>query len=167
MIYKKHTEGFMFIYSVRASTLRFFAVIILTIAMLLGIVIFARNEATAYTAATGVDFSGIKTNEDRLAFISKFVSGVSGEPCETISFSVPENFDRIMLAYNEIQKSQGLDITKYKNKKVTRYTYEAEKWGEEETPVFINLIVYRNKIIACDVSSQNPEGFVKPLVNLY
>ena len=112
----------MFIYSVRASTLRFFAVIILTIAMLLGIVLFARNEATAYTAATGVDFSGIKTNEDRLAFISKFVSGVSGEPCETISFSVPENFDRIMLAYNEIQKSQGLDITKYKNKKVTRYT---------------------------------------------
>ncbi len=157
----------MFIYSIRASTLRFFAVIILTVAALLGIIFFARNEATAATAATEVDFSRIKTNEDRLEFISKFVSGVSGEPVETVSFSVPENFDRIMLSYNEIQKSQGLDITKYKNKKVTRYTYEVEKWGDEGVPVFINLIVHRNKIIACDISSQDPTGFVKPLVNLY
>ena len=157
----------MFIYSVRASTLRFFAVIILTIAALVGIILFGKNEATAYTASTEVDFSGIKTNEDRLEFISKFVTGVTGEPSAVENFSVPENFDRIMLSYNEIQKSQGLDITKYKNKKVTRYTYEVEKWGEEETPVFINLVVYRNKIIACDVSSQNPDGFVKPLVNLY
>ena len=157
----------MFIYSVRASSLRFFAVIILLVAALLGIIFFSGSEATAYTAATEVDFSGIKTNEDRLEFISKFVSGVSGEPCESVSFSVPESFDRIMLAYNEIQKSQGLNITKYKNKKVTRYTYELEKWGEDEVPVFINLIVYRNRIIACDVSSQDPTGFVKPLVNLY
>ncbi len=157
----------MFIYSVRASTLRFFAVIILTVAALVGIILFGRSEATAYTASTEVDFSGIKTNEDRLEFISKFVSGVSGEPSSTATFSVPEDFDRIMLSYNEIQKSQGLDITKYKNKKVTRYTYEIEKWGDEGVPVFINLIVYRNKIIACDVTSQDPSGFVKPLVNLY
>ena len=138
----------MFIYSIRASTLRFFAVIILIVALAFGIVLFTRSEAAAYTSVTEVKFSGIKTNDDRLKFIAQFVDGVSGEPSETVSFSVPENFDRIMLAYNEIQKSQGLDITKYKNKKVTRYTYELEKWGDEGTPVFINLIVHRNKIIA-------------------
>ena len=157
----------MFIYSVRASTLRFFAVIILTIATLLGIIFFTRSEAVAANSATEINFSGIKTNEDRVAFISKFVSGVSGEAIESVSFSIPENFDRIMLSYNEIQKSQGLDITKYKNKKVTRYTYEVEKWGEDEVPVFVNIIVHRNKIIACDISSQDPKGFVKPLINLY
>ena len=157
----------MFIYSVRASTLRFFAVIILTVATLVGIVFFARSEASAQAAATEVDFSGIKTNEDRLAFISKFVTGVSGEPKESVSFTIPKNFDRILLSYNEIQKSQGLDITKYKNKKVTRYTYELENYENSGERVFINLIVYKNKIIACDVSSANPEGFVKPLVNLY
>jgi len=158
----------MFIYSVRASSLRFFALIFLIVAILVTVVIVGASDARAMSAAsTGVDFDGIKTNDDRLKFISQFVSGVSGEPCESESFSVPENFDRIMLSYNEIQKSQGLDITKYKNKKVTRYTYEVEKWGEDEVPVFINLIVYRSKIIACDISSQNPEGFVKPLVNIY
>ena len=146
--------------------MRFFAVIILTGATLFGILFFTKSEAVAYNV-TEVDFSGIKTNEDRLEFISKFVPGVSGEPSASVSFSVPENFDRIMLAYNEIQKAQGLDITKFKNKKVTRYTYEVEKWGDEEVPVFVNITVYRNKIIACDISSQDPQGFVKPLVNLY
>ena len=158
----------MFIYSIRASTLRFFAVIILTVAALIAIVAVGNYESQALSASSeSVDFSGIKTNEDRLKFISQFVPGVSGEAKESVSFSVPEDFDRIMLSYNEIQKSQGLDITKYKNKKVTRYTYELEKYGEDEVPVFINLIVYRNKIIACDISSQDPTGFVKPLVNLY
>jgi len=157
----------MFIYSVRASTLRFFTVITLTIAALVAIVFFTTSEATAFASSSAVDFDGIKTNEDRLKFISQFVDGVSGEPSESETFSVPENFDRIMLAYNEIQKSQGLDITKYKNKKVTRYTYEVEKWGTDEIPAFVNLIVYRNKVIACDISSKDPTGFVKPLVNLY
>ena len=157
----------MFIYSVRASTLRFFTVIVLTIAALVAIVFFSAGEATAFASSSAVDFDGMKTNEDRLKFISQFVDGVSGEPSESETFSVPENFDRIMLAYNEIQKSQGLDLTKYKNKKVTRYTYEVEKWGADEIPVFVNLIVYRSKIIACDISSKDPSGFVKPLVNLY
>ena len=157
----------MFIYSVRAKTIRRFAIIVLALVALSAIIVLGSSEATALTANTSVDFNGIKTNEDRLNFISNFVSGVSGEPSEMVTFSVPENFDRIMLAYNEIQKSQGLDITKYKNKKVTRYTYELDSWGEDNVPVFINLIVYRNRIIACDLSSQDPTGFVKPLVNLY
>lgn len=157
----------MFIYSVRASTLRFFAVIILTIAALITIIAVGHSDAQAFSAISeSVDFSGIKTNEDRLEFISRFVPEVSGEPKESVTFSVPESFDRIMLSYNEIQKSQGLDITKYKNKKVTRYTYEVDKYGENGEPIFINLIVYRGTVIACDISSQDPTGFVRPLVTL-
>ena len=156
----------MFIYSVRASTLRFFAVILLTLAALIGIILFGKNEATAYTASTEVDFSGIRTNEDRLEFISKFVTGVTGNPTSTESFSVPANFDRIMLSYNEIQKSQGLDITKYKNKKVTRYTYKATNYKSDAGDVYVNLIVYKNTVIACDVSSADPRGFIEPLVKI-
>ena len=163
----------MFVYSLKASTLKFFAVVCVALTALVMMITFIPSydggEFKYITTGneTEINYSKIKTNEDRLNFISKFVSGVSGEPSETETFSVPENFDRIMLSYNEIQKSQGLDITKYKNKKVTRYTYELENWGDEGTPVFINLVVHRNKIIACDISSQDPAGFVKPLVNIY
>ena len=65
---------------------------------------------------------------------------------------------------NEIQKLQGLDLTKYKNKKVTRYTYTANDYEGYDGEVNVNLIVYRNTVIGCDVSSVDPTGFVKPLI---
>ena len=91
---------------------------------------------------------------------------MAGEPSETKSFTVPDNFDKVLSGYNELQKSQGLDISRYKNKKVTRYTYEIDGYGDYKGKAFVNLIVYRNTVIACDVSSLEGDGFVEPLVKL-
>ncbi len=156
----------MFIYSVRSSTLKFFALISASLILLVSI--FAFGGARAVEASLGVDvrLDGIKTNEDRLEFINKFGIEVVGEPKESESFAVPERFDRIMSLYNEIQKQQGLDLTKYKNKKVTRYTYSVGNYEGYEGEVNVNLIVYRNTVIGCDVSSVDPMGFVKPLIKL-
>lgn len=155
----------MFVCSVRASTVKFFGVIVLTLAVLIGAV----SIGGAVVEASGpakINFGGVKTNEDRLEFISQFGINVSGEPCESESFTVPENFDKVIAGYNEIQKTQGLDISKYKNKKVTRYSYEIDGYGDYDGKVFVNLIVYRNTVVACDVSSADPGGFIEPLVKL-
>ena len=158
----------MFIYSLKASTIKFFAVVCVALATLITLIAFIPVAATDNTLEASknadIDYSGIKTNEDRLEFISQFGIQVAGEAKEEKVFTVPENFDRIIAGYNEIQKEQGLDLAKYKNKKVTRYTYETTGYEDYEGPVSINLIVYRNKIIACDISSQAPDGFVLPLV---
>lgn len=157
----------MFIYSVRASSIKLFAVIVLSLALLVGLVAAGGFTGAALSAASGsVDFSGIKTNEDRIRFIARFVPEIAGEPKEEVEFSVPADFDRLMLSYNEIQKAQGLDITRYKNKRVTRYTYELASYGDYAAPVYVNLVVYRGTVIACDISSADPNGFVKPLVSL-
>lgn len=155
----------MFVYSVRASTVRFFAVIALTLAVLVGVLAFGGGTAVA-ASSDSVDFSGIKTNEERVSFISGFGITVGAEPVETEEFRVPENFDRVLAEYNELQKRQGLDLSKYKNKKVTRYTYEAESYGERTGSVYVNLTVYKGTVIACDVSSTDPNGFIEPLVKL-
>lgn len=156
----------MFVYSVRASTVKFFAVIALTVTVLVGAIAIGNGHAVAASSQAGIKFGGIKTNEDRIEFISQFGVNVSGEPSETVKFSVPENFDKVTSAYNEIQKSQGLNLEKYKNKKVTRYTYEIDKWGDYEGPVCVNLIIYRSTVIACDISSKDSTGFVEPLIKL-
>ncbi len=155
----------MFIYSVRASTVKFFAVLALTLAILIGLVSFGAGGYVE-ASASDINFSGMKTNDDRVAFIEGFGVKVNSEPVESESFAVPENFDRIITGYNEIQKQQGLDIAKYKNKRVTRYTYEAENYEESGKNALVNLIVYKNTVIACDISSADPNGFVKPLINL-
>ena len=154
----------MFVYSVRASTVKFFAVIVLTVAVLVGAITLGNSRAVAASASATIKFSGIKTNEDRIAFISQFGPKVSGEPSETVKFTVPENFDKVIAGYNEIQKSQGLNLEKYKNKKVTRYTYEIDKWADYEGTVCVNLIIYRSTVIAADISSKDPTGFVEPLI---
>ncbi len=156
----------MFIYSVRASTIKFFGAIALSLVVL--ITLFALVEPVsvnvsgeAYTEAA--NYSGIKTEDDRVAFLSRFGWQVSGAPISEQSFTLPENFDRVMLGYNEIQKSQGLDISKYKKKKVTRYTYEITNYDGYEGKVYANIIVYKNRVISADICSAAPDGFVHGL----
>ena len=156
----------MFIYSVRSSTIKFFLLIAVTL-VVLGVILFMGN-AGVVTASAGADvsLSGIKTNEDRLEFISQFGIEVAGEPKESEKFAVPARFDRVLSEYNEIQKAQGFDLTKYKNKKVTRYTYSVSDYEGYDGEVNVNLIVYRNTVIGCDISSVDPGGFIKPLIEL-
>ena len=62
----------MFIYSIRASTIRFFSVVALTLAVLVALLIVGASGQSTVSASSGsVDFSGIKTNEDRISFIFK------------------------------------------------------------------------------------------------
>ena len=156
----------MFIYSVRASTIRFFSVIVLTLLVLVGILVIGGGSDAVYAVSDNIDFSGIKTNEDRVAFISQFGISVIPATCEEEEFRVPENFDRVISGYNEIRKKQGLDLTKYKNKKVTRYTYEAQNYNGRSENVFVNLVIYKGTVIACDVSSTSPDSFIMPLIKL-
>ena len=151
----------MFIWSVRASSVKFFAIVVLTLIVFAGVILMS-NTALAASAADA-DFSNVKTEEDRISF-SKDCGVDVGALAGEVTFVMPENFDRVMLGYNDIQKRQGLDLSKYARKKVTRYTYTVEGYGDYEGTVYANLLICRNRIIGCDISSADPEGFVEPLV---
>ena len=153
----------MFIYSFRASTLRFFALLLLAAGALTALIIFVpAYEPQEYdSTAASISYDGIETNEDRIAFLSQFGYKVSGEPIESVELTLPDDFDRVFSGYNELQKAQGLDLTKYKGKTVTRYTYEVSDYpGYEGAKVYANLIVRKNRIIAGDICSAEPSGFI-------
>ena len=95
--------------------------------------------------------------------IERFGIKVMREGREEMSFAMPENFDRVILGYNELQKKQGLDLSRYKKKKVTRYTYEVTNYPEYEGKVYANLMIYKNKVISADICSADPDGFVHGL----
>ena len=79
---------------------------------------------------------------------------------EIKSFVEHPKFDKVFNGYNEIQKRQGLDLSKYKGKTVTRYTYEVTNYENENGKVYANVIVYRNKVIGGDICSANVGGFI-------
>lgn len=154
----------MFIYSVRASTVRFFAVIVLTLAALIGVVA-AGSAGSVFALSTGVGtyrYNGVGEQSGRVAFLAQFGIEVDAASEREESFTMPADFDRVMLGYNEIQKAQGLDVSKYKNKKVSRYTYEVTN-AKDAGGVMADLLVYRDRVIGCDVASADPNGYVRPL----
>ncbi len=154
----------MFVYSVRASTLKFFAFVAITVALLIGAVIYGSDRSvSAVSDATEINYEGVKTNEDRIKFIENFGVLVKDTPSEEKNFKVPDNFDRVISGYNEVQKKQGLSLDKYSGKKVTRYTYEVTNYKDYDGTVYVNLFVWRQRIIACDICGAAPDAFLEPL----
>ncbi len=161
----------MFIYSLRASTLKFFAVVCVALVTLITLIAFIPDFDNV-SASAPVDeqisesyrFDKIKTNEDRVNFLSQFGWKVNSQPIESSEVTVPDSFDKIFVGYNEIQKRQGLDLSKYKNKKVMRYTYEVTNYAGYDGTVYATVIVYRNKVIGGDVCSADVKGFIHGFV---
>ena len=153
----------MFVYSVRASTLRFALVIALLMGLLITMIALGNEQSVAvFKDGESYRFTGVKDEEDRKTFLSQFGIEVKGEAMSEESFTMPKSLDRVLLGYNEIQKRQGLELSKYQGKRVTRYTYEVAN-GDYEGTVLVNLIVCRGRVIAADVSSGDPDSFVLPL----
>ncbi|MBP5209387.1 MAG: DUF4830 domain-containing protein [Clostridia bacterium] len=151
----------MFICTVRASTLRMIGLLLLAAALLTGVLIYTDRSSVA--AATSYRYDKVRTDGDRRDFLRQFGWEPGGEAAAAESFTVPQTFDRVLAGYNEIQKAQGLDLSRYENKKVTRYTYEITNYPGYDGKVYAHLLVHRGKIVAGDVSSADPDGFVRGL----
>ncbi len=155
----------MFIYSVRATTLKFFGVVLLSVAALITLICFiptieASEDQSAFSVGEEISYSNIKTNEDRIAFLSQFGWETEAEAVEEETVTIPDEFDKVYTGYNEIQKEQGLDLAKYKRKELTRYTYIVTNYPDYEGTVYANLLVYRNKVVGGDICSAESDGFV-------
>ena len=155
----------MFIYSLRASTLKFFAVVCVALTALITMIAFIPSyggEISYITTSNEkeISYDKIKSDEDRANFLLQFGWKVNPDPIESAKITIPDEFDKIFTGYNEIQKRQGLDLSKYKKKDVMRYTYEITNYEGEEGKVYANLIVYRNRIIGGDICSARADGFI-------
>ena len=155
----------MFIYSIKASTIKL-AAVIGAAAVALAVIVIAAPEYTPQTTAAIAEanaeyrYDKIKTNEDRIKFLDQFGWKVDSEPIEEVTMKIPREFDRVMNTYNELQKRQGLDLTKYKGREVTRYSYNVTNYPGYEGKVTANVIVYKSRVIGGDVSSSDVEGFI-------
>ena len=155
----------MFIYSLKASTLKFIAVVIISIGLLITLIsIIPGGGDSVYAASSGSDakinYKNIKTNEDRINFLNQFGWEVNPEAVETVEIIIPKNFDAIYQKYNEVQKAQSLNLEKYRNKAVKRYTYEITGYAGFNGTVYANLLVYKNQVIGGDICSAELDGFI-------
>ena len=84
---------------------------------------------------------------------------------EVKTVTIPAEFDKVFAAYNEMQKEQGLNLLKFKNKEVTRYTFSVTNYAGYDGTVYANVLVYRNKVIGGDICSADVSGFIHGFEN--
>ena len=150
----------MFVYSIRSATIKFICAIVLSVAVLITLVALIPTYADDAEPTSSISYSKIYENSDRINFISQFGWEVKETPVEEVEVAVPESFDKVYLGYNEMQKEQGPNLSKYKGKTVTRYTYEVTNYPDYDGTVYISLLVYKDKVIGGDVCSADVNGFV-------
>jgi hypothetical protein len=148
-----------------ANTIKFFAVICLALTVLIALIAFVPTyvtgqEATQVGLNVSYNYEKIKNNEDRINFIKQFGWEVDAQPLKEQEVTIPKEFDKIFAAYNEIQRKQGLDLSSFKKKNVMRYTYTVTNYPDYDGEVYINILVYRNKVIGGDVCSADVNGFI-------
>ncbi|MBR2926626.1 MAG: DUF4830 domain-containing protein [Clostridia bacterium] len=155
----------MFIYSLRAGTVRLIGVVCVALTVLITLIAFVPTYAISSQASASPDgqtynYEKIKTAEDVVTFLSQFGWKASGSAVEVQTVTIPEEFDKVFAAYNEMQKAQGLNLSKYRGKEVTRYTLAIENYPSYEGTVYANVLVYRNRVVGGDVCSADVAGFV-------
>ena len=112
------------------------------------------------TQDSAPSLTGLTTNEDRVAFLT--ACGYTAEPEPVLGeVSIPKEFNEVFTRYNTLQQSQGFDLTAYAGKRAKRYVYQVTKDGETASAT---LIIYRDTVIAADLSSTEGEGFLRALL---
>ena len=155
----------MFVYSLRANTLKFFGIIGIALIALLSLIIFVPAYEPPTTAAVAaknekINFEKVKTSEDRIQFLEQFGWTVESEPVEEAEITIPADFDKVMQSYNELQKQQGMDLSKYRNKDMMRYTYKITNYPDYGGTVYANLLIFKNRVVGGDICSSDVGGFI-------
>lgn len=150
----------MFVYTMKASGLKFFAVVALSVALLTtAIGILPSVNAASDVASVTTDFKNISNEEDMANFLSHFGYEIDLQSLNTYEIEIPEEFNSIYETYNEIQRAQGLNLKRYAGDDATAYVFKISNY-EYQGEVFATLIIRNNRIIAGDICSKDGEGFV-------
>jgi hypothetical protein len=159
----------MFVYSIRATTIKFFGVICVALAALITLIAFVptyvASSAQAGTAGAEISYDKVKSADAAAQFLAQFGWAVDAGSAECREVIIPAEFDKVFAGYNELQKAQGLDLSKYKKKTLTRYTFTVTNYknvSEEnyDGRVYANVLVYRNRVVGGDICSADVNGFI-------
>ena len=129
------------------------------LAAIAGLLLLGRDDAQTTANLTAAD-----TNDARVKFLTDLGWEVTASPTEATEVRIPREADEVFSRYNELQKNQGYDLTKYAGKKVMRYVYQINNFPDAKEPVYATLLVCKDRIIGGDITDTTPGGRVQGLV---
>ena len=129
------------------------AALILALILLLG-------EPSADAAATAVTVSP-SANDGRVQFLQNLGWEVTTSPTQSSQVKIPEATSAVFERYNNLQKSQGYDLSSYAGKNVMRYVYQVNNYPGATQPVYATLLVHKDKVIGGDITDTAANGQIR------
>lgn len=153
----------MFVISMKSEKLKKYLIIALVCTLtIIGGIISVSKDSTPAAKVGGVNMRA-SSSEERIAFFSQFGYDISEDPLEVKEVIIPTEFDETYKKYNDIQKSQGLDLSKYQGKRVKMWSYAIKNYPGYETAdgtIRGNILVYEGVVIGGDISNIELNGFM-------
>lgn len=150
----------MFVFSVKTSRRQLLSLLFCVVVLVLIVLsaffwpVGAVSQTTATVPATD--------NATRIAYLQSLGYEVDLAYCEVREVLIPDEFDEVFTAYNELQQQADMDFTPYHGKRLKCWSYRVLNVGEGET--LANLYVYRDEIVGGDVSETVSGGASVALV---
>lgn len=118
----------------------------------------AGDGGTQTTAAVSMS-----SNDGRVQFLTDMGWEVAASPVESTQVRIPSASSEVYDRYNDLQKSQGYDLSQYAGKTVMRYVYDVKNYPGATEPVYATLLVYKNQVIGGDVTDTAATGVIRGL----
>lgn len=117
------------------------------------------------TVALPAAATAVTDNGARLAFLAEYGWQAEEEPVEILEIALPSVADETLARYNDLQKAQGFDLTRFLGRTVKRYSYRILNYPEPDREVRANLLISEGTVIAADLSCNALDGFMRGLNN--
>ena len=109
----------MFVMTAKISKTKLLAAAVVLIAVVLVVVLLVTGRGGDKTPSA--DAPAGATNDERVAFLATYGWSVNAEPKEIQKVRIPDHSDnKVFARYNELQRSQGFDLSAYGGKEVMR-----------------------------------------------
>ena len=103
----------------------------------------------------------VATNEGRVEFLKSFGWEVAASPAESSQVKIPKKNSEIFERYNNLQKSQGYDLTQFAGKNVMRFVYKITNYPGATEPVYATILVCKNQVIGGDITDTAAKGKIR------
>ena len=100
-------------------------------------------------------------NDARVKFLQDFGWSVEKTPVESSQVRIPEQVTEVFDRYNQLQKSQGYDLSKLAGKNAMRYVYKVSNYPGATDPVYATVLIYKQQIVGGDVTDTSAKGKVQ------
>lgn len=116
-----------------------------------------------HAVTASAESAGVRSNDDRIAYLSRLGWQVSQNPVQIEELLIPEHLDDSYADYLALQSGQGFDLTQYAGKRIRRYIYDVTNYPDQTVTMQAALLIRKNRVIGGQLQAADG-SLVLPLI---